>query len=145
MKFRNAIYLSMIATSCSITRPTSPTVSPSTTWPVRRDRPDTVTVDFQTGFVGNWIQLTIDGESIFSGALTTDNRIGLAGRLHLHHVPSSLSRHSKPAFDATVTLDRTQSQPFHVDLRRGRHIGLSRNLDDHSIHLTQSQEAFQYD
>lgn len=97
-----------------------------------------VVIDFQTGFTGNWIQLNIAGDRIFSGALTTDNRIGLAGRLH--HVVTTVD-----ALAVTVIVDRSHSFPFRIDLDRGRHIGLSRDLDDHSVHLAQSREAFQYD
>jgi hypothetical protein len=103
-----------------------------------RTEPMSLIIDFQTGFIGNWIELKVDGERMFAGALATDNRIGLAGRLRLT-LPSSTN------LSVTVTVDRFKHYPFQVDLERGFQWGLSRNLDDGSIHLTQTHEPFVYD
>ena len=97
-----------------------------------------LTIEFQTGFTGHWIQLKVGEEHVFAGAVTTDNRIGLAGRLRL-------TTPSVAQLPVTVTVDRTNRYPFQVTLERGPYLGLSRNLNNGSIHLTQNREPFVYD
>lgn len=103
-----------------------------------RPAPMDVVIDFQTGFIGHWIQLKVGEESVFAGALTTDNRIGLAGRLRLTLAAST-------NLPVTVTVDRSKRYPFQVRLERGSHLGLGRDLDDGSIYLDQTREPFVYD
>jgi hypothetical protein len=97
-----------------------------------------LTIDFQTGFTGHWIQLKVGEEHVYAGAVTTDNRIGLAGRLRL-------TTPFVPQLPVTVTVDRSKHYPFQVSLERGSYLGLSRNLNDGSIHLAQNREPFVYD
>jgi len=103
-----------------------------------RTAPMSLIIDFQTGFIGNWIELKVGEEQVFAGALTTDNRIGFASRLRLTLASST-------NLSVTVTVNRSKHYPFQVDLERGSHWGLSRNLDDGSIHLAQTHEPFVYD
>jgi hypothetical protein len=98
----------------------------------------TVMIHFQTGFTGNWVHVKASGEPLFSGVLTTDNRIGLAATLR-HSAPI------EPALELTVTVDRSKTYPFSVDLKQGLYLGFKRNLDDGSIRLTQKPEPFVYD
>src|SRR5262245_35323577 len=92
-----------------------------------------VTIDFQTGFTGNWIELKLGEELIFSGPLTTDNRIGLAAKLR-HAAPGGLK------LAMTVIVDHSKTYPFQVDLDQGRYLGLKKDLQDGSIRLRQSRE-----
>jgi hypothetical protein len=97
-----------------------------------------IVIDFQTGFTGNWVQVRLGGERIFSGAVTTDNRIGLAGTLRY---PAS----GDSALDVIVSIDHSRTYTFRVDLKRGRYLGLEQDLDDKSIRLIQNHEPFMYD
>ena len=125
------ICLSMLMAGCTAMRDSSVASN-------NRPAPMSLIIDFQTGFIGNWIQLKVGEEHVFAGALTTDNRIGLAGWLRLTLASST-------NLSVTVTVDRSKHYPFQVGLERGSYLGLSRNLDDGSIHLTQTHEPFVYD
>jgi|SRR4030095_5463639 hypothetical protein len=131
MKSWLSICLTVLVAGCTAMR--EPAVRPET-----NTVPMSVTIDFQTGFTGNWVQLKLGEEQIFSGALTTDNRIGLAGRLRL-------TTSTGTNLAVTVTVDRSKTYPFQVNLDRGRHLGLSKDLDDGSIRLTQNRDPFMYD
>lgn len=131
MKSFLPICLALLAAGCSAVRDQDARRKTETA-------PLAMTIDFQTGFTGNWVQLKLGEELIFSGVLTTDNRIGLAGRL----------RQAAPAgaqLAVTVTVDRSKTYPFQVHLDRGPYLGLSRDLDSGAIHLTQGREPYTYD
>jgi hypothetical protein len=125
-----AIGLTLLAAGCAaVKQPSAPPPEKKTA---------TVNIDFQTGFIGNWIQVRLGGESVFAGAVTTDNRIGLAAMLRYPVAEAA-------PLELSVTIDRSKTYPFHVDLKQGRYLGLERNLDNKSIRLNQSREPFLYD
>ena len=97
-----------------------------------------VTIDFQTGFTGEQVELSVDRKSIFSGVLTTDNRIGLARSIQ--HSPQRW-----PVLDLSVTVNESQSYSFRVNLERGRYLGFDRDLDDRIVRLSQERDPFVYD
>jgi hypothetical protein len=98
----------------------------------------TVSLDFQTGFNRSQVVLEVDGRRVFSGTLTTDNRVGLARSFH---VPEPDSRR----LTVTVTLGQAAPETRLFELDRGRYLGFSRNLDTGRLQIEQREHPFEYD
>jgi hypothetical protein len=96
-------------------------------------------IDFQYGFRSNQVELRLDGQTMFSGRLTTDDRVGLAKTIHLPLVPG------KATLRALVVVDGSSQPAFDIRLARGRYVGFFKNLDDGKIGMEQSREPFLYD
>lgn len=97
-----------------------------------------VTIDLQTGFADSAVQLAVNGESLFSGRVTTDDRIGLAMSFEYdagtaHQLELELRVEGQPPHRSRIDPDRQPYVGFHLDLDTGR------------IHREVTQEPFVYD
>lgn len=95
-------------------------------------------IHFQSGFTSNHIDLQLDGRPVFTGVITTDNRIGLAHsmRFPIHQ--------EKPTLEAFLILDNVKQQTFEIRLSKGLYVGFSKDLDDGKIRMEQSRSPFFY-
>jgi hypothetical protein len=99
---------------------------------------NSVFLDFQTGFKATSVELELDGQRVFSGLLTTDQRVGLARS-------TEISARFDGHITAVITLDHGTRYSYEIQLDQGHYIGFSRNLDTGRLQMQQRQHPFEYD
>jgi len=97
-----------------------------------------IMIDFQHGFRTNVVELQMNQQKIFSGVLTTDNRIGLAK--HVPYFP-----HNTGSIDALVVVNGSERYAYRIRPDRGRNVGFYKDLDSGRLHMVQKKQPFLYD
>jgi hypothetical protein len=95
-------------------------------------------IDFQYGFRSNHVDLRLDGRPVFTGVISTDDRIGLA-----HSVRFPMFD-AKNRLEALLLVDDSKQQTFDIRMAKGLYVGFYKDLDDGKIRIEQSRRPFLY-